>query len=254
MSLQGTKSEFRSKLAQVGRNALHTLFPKDIEAYFIALELVDSRGRTVDYFAWPILPSEIRERQTELTTIRKTMGGVNVTKNPTFNPIGISMRGDFGREFKLILGGQQIVFAGFGMSIADGKFDIVSPNLFDSIVPQFSTFAKTGYGCVKLLEAIKNKSNKLDKDGKSFSLYLYNPILGNNYQVEFNSFEQMQDDSHYNMYPAYSLQLTAVAPLDSILSRRANIRSTIKNLTISNFQKTANSIAANLRLVRGLGT
>ncbi len=253
MSLEATKSSFRSKLSQVGRATLNTLFPKDIELYMLSMELVNSQGQTVDYFAWPILPDEIRETNTEITNIRKTMGGVNVLKNPTFVPAQISIRGDFGRSFKILLGGQQIQFAGFGLSTSDGKFNITPPNTLENPIPQFSTFAKTGYGCVKLLEAIRDKSKKLDSDGKPFSLYLYNPILGGNYQVEFNSFQQMQDKNHYNMFPAYNMQLTGIAPLDSVLSRRANIRSALKNLSIHNLQKTANTVASSLRLIPGLG-
>jgi len=218
----------------------------------LAIELVDSQENTVDYFIWPILPDEIRENHTELTTIRKTMGGVNVLKNPTFNPRQISMRGTFGRTFKLLLGQQTVEFAGFGFSIQNGKFNVTAPNLLDGDVPQFSTFAKTGYGCVKILEAMKEKSKKLDQYGKPYALYLYNPILGNNYQVEFNTFSHMQDKDQFNMIPAYSIQLTAVASLEAILGRRASVNSALKNLSLANLQKTANQVASNLRLIPGL--
>lgn len=249
MSVIATEASFRSKLNQLGRATLHALFPKDIEYYFLALELVDSQGTTVDYFSWPVLPEEINETQNELTSVRKTMGGVNVQKNPTFNPRQISIRGNFGRRFKLLLGGKPIEFAGIGLSIKNGKFDIKGPNLLDNNVPQFSSFVKNGYGCIKLLEAMKEKSKKLDADQKPHALYLYNPILGNNYQVEFNSFNQMQDKDSHNMIPAYSFQLTAVAPLDSVLSRKVNLKSVVKNLSLANLQKTANSVASGLRRI-----
>jgi hypothetical protein len=249
MSVATTEASFKSKVAQIGRAGLHALFPKDIEYYFLAIELVDSQGNTVDYFAWPILPDEIKETQTEITNIRKTMGGVNVLKNPTFNPRTISIRGDFGRRFKLLLDGKPIELGGFSLSMQNGKFNINPPNLLDSNVAQFSSFVKSGYGCVKVLESIKEKSKKLDGDQQPFALYLYNPILGNNYQVEFNSFSQRQDKSEYNMRPAYDIQLTAIAPLDSVLSRRANLKSVLKNLSLSNLQKTANSVASGLRRI-----
>lgn len=249
MSVQLTEASFKSKVAQIGRAGLHALFPKDIEYYFLALELVDSQGNTVDYFAWPILPDEIKETQQELTAINKTMGGVNVLKNPTFNPRTISLRGDFGRKFKLLLGGNPIEFAGFGLSVQNGKFSVSTPNLLENKTPEFSSFVKNGYGCIKLLEAIKEKSKKLDADQKPNALYLYNPILGNNYQVEVNSFSIMQDKNEYNMRPGYSMQLTAVAPLDSVLSRKAQLKSVLKNLSLSNLQKTANSVASGIRRI-----
>ena len=248
MSAQSVENRFKSQLTTLGRGTLNALFPKDIEAYMLAIELVDSRGVTTDYFAWPILPDEIRETDTTITNIRKTMSAVNVLKNPTFNPRSISIKGDFGRKFKLLLGGDQVTFAGFGFSIKNGKFKISPPKFLQNPIPQFSTVAKTGYGCVKLLEAMKEKSKQLDQDGKPYSVYLYNPILGNNYQVEFVSFTQLQDKNHYNMFPSYNIQLTAVASLDSILSRGRNLKSAIKNLTAGGLQKAANSLASNLRL------
>ena len=253
MSAQSVEKLFKEQLDNLGRSALHALFPKDIEAYLLAVELINSKGITVDYFAWPILPDEIRETDNTITNVRKTMSAVNVQKNPTFNPRQISIRGDFGRKFKLLLGGNQITFAGFGFSIQNGKFNVSVPNLLQNPITQFSTIAKTGYGCVKLLEAIKEKSKGLDEDGKPYSLFLYNPILGNNYQVEFVSFGQAQDKSHYNMFPSYNIQLIAIAPLDSVLSRLKNIKSAIKNLTVNGLQKAANSIVSNLKISKLFG-
>lgn len=247
MSVSSVEAKVKSKIGTIGKAGLHALFPKDVEYYFLALELVDSNGVTVDYFAWPILPDELREVQHELTNVRKSMGGVNILKNPTFNPRVILIRGDFGRRFKLLLGGKPIEFAGFSLSMQNGKFNIDPPNLLSSTTAQLSSFVKSGYGCIKLLEAMKEKSKQLDNNKKPHSLYLYNPILGNNYQVEFNMFGQLQDKHAYNMRPSYNIQLTAVAPLDSVLSRKANLKSTLKNLTLSHLQKNAGSIVAGLR-------
>jgi hypothetical protein len=246
MSAASVQDQFKSQLATLGRGTLNALFPKDIEAYLLAIELVDSRGATVDYFAWPILPDEIRETDSPLTNIRKTMTAVNVLKNPTFNPKQISLRGDFGRKFKLLIGGTQVTFAGFGASMQSGNFSMVTPGLLQNPIAQFSSIAKSGYGCVKLLEGIKEKSKGLDRDNKPYVCYLYNPILGNNYQVEFTSFTQSQDKDHYNMYPSYNIQLTAVASLDTVLSRKANVLSALKNVGISSLQKVANTLASDL--------
>lgn len=252
MSLEAIKLDYRSKLSRLGKAGLNAIFPKDQEYYLLALELVDSQKNTVDYFAWPILPVELRETHVESTTISRSLASVIALKNPTFNPRQIHITGTFGRDFKLLLGSSSIAFAGFSFSINNGKFDITAPNLLGNTIPQLSSFAKSGYGCVKVLEAIKEKSKKLDQFQKPYTVYLYNPILGNNYVVEFNSFSHLQNNSTYNMVPMYDIQLTAVASLDSVLSYGNNIKSALKNLTLSNIQKTASNVASGLRLIKNL--
>lgn len=247
MSLAAVEGQFKDLLVNTGKAAMHSLFPKDFSYYYLALELVDSKGSTVDYFGWPILPDSIKEIHQEITNIRKTIGGVSVIKNSTFTPRQVVLNGNFGRTFKLLLGQQTVEFAGFGFSMQNGKFTSTHPNSLEGIVPQFSSIAKTGYGCVKLLEGIKEKSKQVDIYGKPHSLYLYNPILGNNYQVEFNNFTHAQDKDQFNMIPGYSIALTAVAPLDLILGRKASVINTLKKLSLGNLQKTANAVASNLR-------
>lgn len=247
MGRESIEADFKLKIQQLGRPALNALFSNDIENYIISLEVVSSSGATVDYFAWPILPSEIRETHTEITNVRKTIGGVYVLKNTTFTPRQISLSGTFGRRFKILVNNKQLSLAGFKLSINSGSFKISPPNLLAQKTPEFSSFAKNGYGCIKIIEAMKEKSKQLDENGKPYSLYFYNPILGNNYQVEVSSFSHMQDENQHNMLPAYSLQLTAVAPLDSVLSRLANINSALKNISFNALQKGANQIVSNLK-------
>lgn len=249
MSAKAAQQKSVDLLKNIGKGALHALYPNEFPAYFLALELTTSQGKTEEYFAFPILPDEIRETDNTITNVRKTMSSVNVQKNPTFNPRQISIKGDFGRNFKLLLNGKDITFAGFSFSSTTG----FSASKFLKESVEFSSFAKSGYGCVKVLEKIKEKSKQLDKDDKPYSLYLYNPILGNNYQVEFVSFSQSQDKNKYNMFPSYTIQLIAIASLDSVLSRLKNIKSAIKNLTVNGLQKAANSIASNLRVSKLFG-
>jgi hypothetical protein len=244
-SISSVQANYQARLAQLGKAALHALYPNDFEYYSMSLELVDFLGNTVDYFTFPILPSNIDETTKELTNVRKTMTGVNVLKNPTFVPHPIVITGDFGKMFKVIINGQAIEFA--GLSISSGHFSI-DPLKAVRTFTQFSSFAKTGYGCIKVLEAMKQKSKQLDTNFKKpYSLYFYNPIFGNNYQVEFDTFKVTQNSKERNMIPGYTMQLTAVAPLDSLLSRTANLKSSVKNLAFSSLQKSANSAARNLR-------
>lgn len=242
--LSDIEGSYDDRVSQLGKAALHALYPNEFEYYSLSLELVDFLGRTVDYFTFPVLPSNIEENVRELTNVRKTMTGINVLKNPTFTPSQITISGDFGKMFKVIVNGQSIQFA--GLSISQGHFTI-DPLSAVRTFTQFSSFAKTGYGCVKVVEAMKQKSKQLDTNSKKpYSLYLYNPILGNNYQVEFDSFKMGQNDKTNNMIHRYTMQFTSVAPLDTLLSRAANLKSAIKNLAFSNLQKSANQVAKNL--------
>lgn len=252
MSKEQIELSFNQKIKELGRGALNALYPSDIEFYLLALELINSNGDTVDYFAWPVLPQEIRETHQEITNVRKTIGGVYVLKNTTFTPRTINLSGTFGRRFKLLMNNKQLELAGFRLSINNGKPKISPPNFLDQRIPEFSSIAKTGYGCIKIIEAMKEKSKQLDENGKPHSLYFYNPILGNNYQVEVMNFTHMQNEGENNMLPAYSLQLVAVAPLDSVLSRISNLKSALKNLSFSSLQKTANAIVSNLKSLNGV--
>lgn len=250
MAFDSLSADVQSRIIQVGKAGLNAIFPKEFNYFAISLELVDSRGRTVDYFLFPVNPSEIRETVREITNIRKTISGVSVLKNPTFIPSDIVISGDFGRNFKAIVNGQPFQFAGIQLSLNQGLFGSIKSDITRKY-SQFSSIAKTGYGCVKVIEGIKDKSKGLDLDGKPYSLYLYNPILGNNYQVEFVSFDHFQNDKNSNMIAKYSIRLQSVAPLDSLFSKLKNIKSTVKNLAFSALQKKANNIAKDLRGLLG---
>ncbi len=252
MSREVVENSFKTTLASIGRTALSALYPNDINLALIALELVDSNGSTVDYFTWPIMPSEIREVHQEITNIKKTIGGVYVLKNTTFAPRQISLSGTFGRRFKLLINNKQLELAGFRFSLSGGKVNISPPNFLEQRIPEFSSIAKNGYGCIKIIEAMKEKSKKLDENGKPYSLYFYNPLLGNNYQIEIINFSHMQDENEHNMLPAYSLQCVAVAPLEGVLSRLSNINSALKNITFAGLQKSANAIVSNLKSLKKL--
>ena len=71
MALNSIIERQRSLLTSIGRAGLNALFPNDFEFYMVALELVDSESRTIEYFSFPILPSNIREQSTPITNIKK---------------------------------------------------------------------------------------------------------------------------------------------------------------------------------------
>jgi len=225
----------RNALAKsIGKAALHALFPKDFEYYLVAFELVNETG-TVDYFSFPIMPKSIRESLPELNNIKKTAGGVVALDNETFVPTSISLSGTFGRKFKILIRGAQIELLGFRFSNDSGKFGITKPGAIENVTPSFSSFAKTGYGCIKILESMKEKSRQA-----GYKLYFYNSILGNNYVVKFEEFTHSQDESSSNMLPQYNISLKSLAPLSAI-EGRGGLVDMAKNTGIGVVQKGLNN-------------
>lgn len=82
--------------------------------------------------------------------------------SPTFVPQDITIRGDFGRTFKLLLslGGGASSLAGAAYSLSAGKWslsDISGKNTNSLKSASFDPSVKNGYGCTKILQAIISK-------------------------------------------------------------------------------------------------
>lgn len=245
MPTQGVNDRYRALLNSIGKASLNSLFPEEFEYYLVALELVDSRGNTVDYFLFPVLPTSIAHSEREITNIKKTAGGVSVFRNSSFVPKRITMTGDFGRKFKILVNKDRVSFAGFQFSVQNGNFNIAGPNKLGLQKPAFSSFAKTGFGCVKVLEGIKTKSKQLDQYGKPHRLFLYLPITGHNYIVEFTDMVHSQNTDSNNMLPKYDITFDAVAPLDRL--GEANALDLVKNTGFNAIQKGLNGLVSNVR-------
>lgn len=200
----------------MGKKAVNALYPNEIELYICAFELVDSMNRVVEYFLFPINPSSISELEATGVNIKKTAGGITVLNHQTFIPTEISLIGDFGRQFKFILGQDLISFSAMLFSTSGGIFKNVAQqaqtNFQNGI---FSRSIKTGYGCIKIVEAILNKSVSLDSNGQPYSLYFYNLALGNNYLVKLLSMTFSMSEER-NMIWKYNISLKSLAPLEQI--------------------------------------
>lgn len=231
-------------LISVGQAGLNALFGSDFEYYLIALELLTSDNQTVDYFAFPVSPQNISQVEPQLTNIKKTANGIVSLSTSTFVPKTITLSGDFGRKFKLLLKNNASVnFSAFKFSGVLKKEQI--QNTFNSFRQSiFDPSIKSGYGCIKYLQSIVDKSTATDDSGQPFKLYFYNPIFGDSFLVEVMDFEiKMGMDK--NRIHSYSLQLRAIAPLNSVFSFSA--KSMVKNLVVNNLQKTGNTIVNNVR-------
>ena len=191
----------------VGKAALNTMFPKDFEYYMVSFELVDSNNKVVKFFTFPIMPESLTENIQTNQKIKKTAGGITILSSNTFQPVEISLNGSFGRSFKFLLGGDIVTGNGFLSGIKDTLKSVA-----------FSTRVKTGYGCIKVLQDMIQKSNELDSLGNPYRLYFYNTITGNSYWVK-NPSMRFNNTIQKNMMAEYSLSMTGVANLGDIVSK-----------------------------------
>lgn len=211
MSIENAVRNKAVLLEQIGRSALNIKYPNEFELYMCALELVNQRGKTLRYFVFPVMPSNLDETQPQITNIKKTLAGITVLSTSTFIPRDITLSGNFGRKFRVLLGGDYIEFIS-SFKTEDDK--VTKESVLRGIEQTFDERVKTGFGCCKILEEIIEESNVVDEDGIR-QLIFYNPSLGNNYLVKGTSlkFSQSQET---NMIWSYSLALKAISSLNSI--------------------------------------
>lgn len=210
-----------------GKNAMNIKFPDEFELYLCALELLDERNVTLRYFVFPVMPSSIDEGKNKITNIKKTLAGVTTLSSPTFIPTDISMSGNFGRSFKVLLGTD---YTDFISSFQDNGSGNGAAN---GIVELFDDRVKTGYGCIKILESILDEADQIGQDGKLRKLILHNPSSGNSYLVKCMSFK-MSMSEQTNMIWNYSISFKSIAPIESLFTTK-QIEAQAEKLNITGF-------------------
>jgi len=219
MSLEFVKKQFVTKLGVLGKVGLNGLYPNDFELYVFALELVNSKGETEEYFIFPINPTNFEEVSKANTSIVKTMGGVVTIDSNTFDPVDIVMSGSFGRKLKFLIGGELIDFGALSYSSKSGAFSTnKAADAFKKSV--FNSKIKSGYGCIKLLQTMVDKSTSLDQYNKPYSFYLYNLALGNNYLMKCTNLTFKQDMSSNGIWN-YTMTIKGLGSMDSIVGGRS---------------------------------
>ena len=205
MSLQGATEKLGSYFGggiagDAAKILLHTLFPEDFEFYMMALELQNEFAVVTDRFIFPVMPDQMSINKKKLTNIRKTAQGISVLNNNSFVPIDININGGFGRAFKLMVGSYETKDVGIG---------------YGGLVPRipFSLSVKTGYGALKMLDRLFEKSTK-SNNGSAKTLVLYNLAYNQQYVVKIMNLNIDQSISE-NMLWKYSMNLQAVAPRSS---------------------------------------
>jgi len=220
---------------QLGKAKLNALYPNDFEYYMMGLELVDSEDRTVEYLVFPVNPTNISQTEPNLNVIRKTSGGVSSFGVSSFIPKDITISGDFGRRFKVLVGRERLIFNVFSYS------STIKNAVFDMKV-------KTGYGCIKILQNICRQSLKCDFKGKPYKLYFYNPTLSESYLVKVvGTGLILTHTQEKNMIWSYTLPLKLLLPLENI--RQINKNSLSELLAISSIQNVVNTVASEVRKV-----
>lgn len=229
-TLNPYKQTYLRLLSEIGKAGLNALYPNDFEFYLIALELVDSDGKAVESFIFPVNPESLSEVNTNIVNIQKTNQGVSVLKTRTWIPTDISLSGNFGRRFKFLLGKGSVDAAAVG-------FNFTTKN-GEAPPKEFNTQVKTGYGCCKLLDRIINRGNTLDEKGNPYRLYFYNLAFGTAYMVEHISLIFKQDFPASNMIWNYNLNLKTIAPLTGSLVNDPKKLTTLT--TLGTIQKSIN--------------
>lgn len=246
----------------VGRSVVSSFYPNDFEVYFCALELCNSDDETIDYFAFPINPSSIIKREPKKTLVQKTLSGTTVLFNPSFIPYELTLVGNFGRSFKMLVNTPGLAYSlsttDSSLGVSSGVYSLYQLNnkitsengsLMSFTSPSFDLNVKTGYGCIKILQAILSKSSGVDSTGKPLRLYFYNMALGENYQVVVppNGFTLTQNQNK-NMIWEYTINLTAIRPIEG--SSKSNTRSLILKTLSSNVQQGVTSLAKTITSLR----
>lgn len=225
MSIEAAREQFKSYSdgdavpAEV-LSLLHVLFPNDFEFYTIAFELLNSKGVPTDRFILPVMPNNIEIMSRKITNVRKTAQGVSVLSNNSFVPIDIKISGSFGRKFKMMVGSYEMP-----------DLDYLATHGIPTSIPFLGT-VKTGYGAVKMLERLYNKSTRA-KNGNTNRCIFYNLSYNQMYSVKILNFQVSQSTSE-NMIWNYSMTMQAVSPSGNVFKKAGMAMALMAFTTINN--------------------
>ncbi len=216
------------------RNVLNSIYPREFEAYFISLELTDSNNNIEEYFTFPINPNFISKTEPRTKSIERTFDKVIVNKSDRFTPQDLTLKGNFGRDFKILVRHKgEVVFNSI----------LSKTTMFAE--DEFSSTIKSGYGSLKVLQAILDKAeSSVNTNPKK--LYFHNYLLGESYLVEvidFNVDQSIQTNMMWN----YTIRLKILSPINigttSALTRSTSstVQNTLNN-SLSSIRKTLSSL------------
>lgn len=215
---------------QSGKWLLTQANPNEFDYYMIAFELLKSDLSTSKYFVFPILPNSIEYNDIALTKINKTAGGISVLKTQQFNIKSLNISGNFGKNFKVLLGDTYS-----NLLSAFSGYDSTNQGLLNN----FSAAIKTGYGCTKVLEDILKSSNQKDELGGHQFLIFYNLAFNQKFFVEFED-QSYSQSLETNGIWNYSIRLKATGNVDDYIQFKTDDKSTRQLVINDVLQKSAN--------------
>lgn len=233
-------------VADIGRVGLSALYPNDFEVYLMSLELVkinkDGVEETEDYFSFPVMPNNINQSEPQITNIKKTAGGISIISANTFIPKEVSIQGNFGRSFKILIKDEPITFKGLlvkpaSLNIKQGVKGI-SDNIKEGKLP-FDNTIKTGYGCIKILQSIADRSTSIE-NGHPKRLFFHNPAFGESHLIKITNFTASQS-MQTNMIWNYNLSFKLISSIQNI--RGVEDKSLKKSLRTGMVQNKVNGTA-----------
>lgn len=232
-----------NKAKAIGYTAAATLlsglYPVDFEAYMIAFELCDSKDKTLDYFTFPIMPTDLSIEEEIPVKVENTFGGVNTISSNVFVPKIINLTGNFGRQFRVLIR-NKITIPFVHKTIQERDYGVKGVQRKETEV---SNSLKTGFGSFKVLQSIINRSVEVDDEGECNKLYMYNMAYGESYLVKPMTFRGSQNISHNGIWN-YELSLRAVCPLHLASHKKG---SSTKAYTITATQASLNSVLSGVR-------
>lgn len=234
-------------IERFGRAQLNAQFPNDFEYYLCALELVNANNENdvLEYFVFPVMPSNISIQNTKLKNITKTSGGTVVLENNTFIPNDVQISGNFGRKLRTLSASSNSANPAtsslpFSLSTQNVKEVLDKVGLGNVAIPSFSVNAKTGYGATKLLENIFNRASEV-KDDAPVKLFFYNFAFNSNDLVEPISFVVSQSEQN-NMIWEYQMNFKIIAPANQLMSDSKYKQTLSKFVRQDNIQKGIQSV------------
>ena len=197
-----------------GLAAAHSFAPDELEYYLCSLELYNADNERKGLLSFSVMPTDIMENRTAIATIVKTQYGVIETFTNGFVPRDISIRGTFGKRFRMVQAkkppGKSMVNFFDNVGFVDKVFDQwLDFNMFGSEISVPTIHS--GYGLTKLLKRMVEASFELDASGRPYILVFTNHALNTSYAVEVlqDSYSMNMDS---NMIWQYSLEMKAIAP------------------------------------------
>lgn len=241
MSIDNAIKKRLDLLGTVGKQFMSIKYPKEFELYILAFELIDAKGKTLRYFVFPVMPSFLEESYPETVNIRRTLLGVTALSTTTFTPIPISLNGNFGRKFRVLLGTDYVEFAN-AFTTSNGK--VTASSIANGVADVFDQRVKTGYGSLQVLKELLEEASVIDVIGPRRLIY-YNPAFGTSYVVKVMD-KKINMSQDTNMLHNYSISLQAIAPLES-LKNRNQLEADSQRLIATNYaQKKTNQLVNQL--------